>query len=285
MNEIYWGKIINDGFHYRLPDDTLNNIVLEVVLGNVKPVPWLKEAPSSHVYYTIENGNLFATRLITSVLDNDIEQIFSLPIKPIETKEIAGYRFNASDKLDLVKLTYELHVLIPYDGELVANQIFVDEIRYPNGGIHKETSNFVFNGGMLDTNASVITKSYQTTFEDSGSLWHDDIPKMSTTQTANTYDGRRRYFVNPIGNMRSNNYIIDVVCMYLSSVHVSESSLDWIFSHDQPVLRTHLKREVSAGSGLFEDWKYDLIEEARKQGDIELMGRLLNRLLAKVEGR
>ena len=53
---------------------------------------------------------------------------------------------------------------------MIVNQVFVDETRYPNGMIHKEMSSFVFNDGILDTTASIITKSNQTIFEALDSL-------------------------------------------------------------------------------------------------------------------
>lgn len=274
MNEIYWGKIIKDGFHYRLPDDTLNNIVLEVVLGNVKPVPWVKEAPSSHIYYTIENGNLFATRLITSILSDDLEQILNQEFMPTETKEISGYRSFEPYRLDLIKLTYDLHLPVAYTGSIVANQIFVDKTRYPNGVAHKDTSTFAFVNGCLDTTASIILKSQKTTFEDTERIWSDDIPARLASQPTHPMDRCRRYYVDPIGNMRQNDYIIDVVCSYKASVRVNDSVLNWIFSHDEPVLRTHLKIETAPGSCVFKDWVYDLVAEATKVEDKELLDKL-----------
>lgn len=274
MNEIYWGKIINDGFQYRLPDDTLNNIVLGVVLGDVKPVPWLKEAPSSHAYYTIENGNLFATRLITSILTNDLDHIPKQEFTPTETKEISGYRSTEPYRLDLIKLTYDLHLPVAYTGSIVANQIFVDETRYPNGVAHKDTSTFVFANGCFDTIVSSILQSQKTTFEDTGRIWSDDIPSQLVSQATHPMDRCRRFYVDPIGNMRQNDYIIDVVCSYKASVRVNDSVLDWIFSHQVPVLRTHLKIETAPGSCVFNDWVYDLVAEAKKAGDKVLLDKL-----------
>lgn len=274
MNEIYWGKIINDGFQYRLPDDTLNNIVLGVVLGDVKPVPWLKEAPSSHAYYTIENGNLFATRLITSILTNDLDHIPKQEFTPTETKEISGYRSCEPYRLDLIKLTYDLYLPVSYTGSIVTNQIFVDETRYPNGVAHKEISTLAFVNGCLDTTASIILKSQKTTFEDTGRIWSDDIPARLASQPTHPMDRCRRYYVDPIGNMRQNDYIIDVVCSYKASVRVNDSVLNWIFSHDEPVLKTHLKIETAPGSCVFKDWLYDLVAEATKMGDKLLLDKL-----------
>ena len=274
MNEIYWGKIINDDFHYRLPDDTLNNIVIEVVLGNVKPVPWLKEAPSSHVYYTIENGTLFATRLITSIPSDDLDQILKQEFTPTETKELSGYRSCEPYRLDLVKLTYDLHLPICYTGSIKTNQIFVDEIRYPNGVAHKDASTFVFVNGHLDITASKILQNQKTTFEDTGRIWSDDIPVQLAGQPTHPMDRCRRYYVDPIGNMRQNDYIIDVVCSYNASGRVNDSALDWIFSHEKPVLRPHLKIETGPGSCVFNDWVYDLIAEAKKAGDTVLLDKL-----------
>ena len=283
MNEIYWGKIINDGFHYRLPDDTLNNIVLEVVLGNVKPVPWLKEAPSSHIYYTIENGNLLATRLITSILSDDLDQIIKQEFTPTETKEISGYRSCEPYRLDLIKLTYDLYLPVSYTGSIVTNQIFVDETRYPNGVAHKETSTFAFVNGCLDTTASKILQSQKTTFEDTGRIWSDDIPARLASQPTHPMDRCRRYYVDPIGNMRQNDYIIDVVCSYKASVRVNDSVLNWIFSHDEPVLKTHLKIETAPGSCVFKDWLYDLVAEATKMDDKELLDKLTSHKTPKEE--
>ena len=274
MNEIYWGKIINDDFHYRLLDDTLNNIVLEMVLGNVKPVPWLKEAPSSHVYYTIENGNLFATQLITSIRSDDLDQILKQEFTPTKAKEISGYRSCEPYRLDLIKLTYDLHLPVVYSGNIIANQIFMDETRYPNGVAHKETSVFAFVNGCLDTTASKILQSQKTTFEDTGRIWSDDIPVQLAGQSTHSMDRCRRYYVDPIGNMRQNDYIIDVVCSYKASVRVNDSVLDWIFSHEIPVLRTHLKIETAPGSCVFKDWVYDLVAEAAKKEDKALLDKL-----------
>lgn len=274
MNEIYWGKIIKDGFHYRLPDDTLNNIVLDAVLGNVKPVPWLKEAPFSHIYYTIENGNLFATRLITSILSDDLDQILKQEFTPTETKEISGYRSCGPYRLDLIKLTYDLKLPVSYTGSIITNQTFVDETRYPNGVVHKDTSTFAFVNGCLDTTASTILQSQKTTFEDAGRIWSDDIPVQLASQLTHPIDRCRRYYVDPIGNMRQNEYIIDVVCSYKASVRVNDSVLEWIFSHDAPVLRTHLKIETAPGSCVFKDWVYDLVAEATKKEDKALLDKL-----------
>ena len=276
MNEIYWGKIVFDGFHYRLPDATLNNIVVNMVLGDVELVPWLKEAPTSHVYYAIENNRLIATRLITSVLASDAEWVFKLPMKPIETKEIAGYRFAEPHRLELIKLTYDLHLPIAYTGTIVANQIFVDETRYPNGVIHKETSTFIFDNGLLDPTRSSILQNQTTTFEDTGRIWHDNIPAQLAKQPSQPVSHCRRYYVEPKGNMRQCNYIIDVVCSYKSSVRVSDSVLAWIFSHDTPVLQTHLKIETAPGSCVFHDWIYDLVAEATRVGDEALLNKLKN---------
>lgn len=274
MNEIYWGKIINDGFHYRLPDDTLNKYVVKAVLEDVKPVPWLKEAPSSHAYYTIENGNLFATRLITSILSDDLNQIPKLEFTPTETKEIAGYRSVEPYRLDLIKLTYDLHLPVVHTGSITTNQIFVDETRYPNGVAHKDTSTFAFFNGCLDITASSILQSQKTTFEDTGRIWNDDIPIQLASQLTHPIDRCRRYYVDPTGNMRQNDYIIDVVCSYKASIRVNDSVLDWIFSHEKPVLRTHLKIETGPGSCVFNDRVYDLVAEAKKAGDKVLLDKL-----------
>lgn len=274
MNEIYWGKIINDGFHYRLPDDTFNNIVLEVVLGNVKPVPWLKEAPSSHIYYTIENGNLFATRLITSILSDDLDQILKQEFTPTETKEISGYRSCEPYRLDLIKLTYDLKLPVSYTGSIITNQIFVDEIRYPNGVAHKDTSTFTFVNGCLDTTASKILQNQKTTFEDTGRIWSDDIPSQLVCQPTHPKGRCRRYYVDPVGSLRQHDYIVDTVCSYKASVRVNDSVLDWIFSHEVPVLRTHLKIETAPGSCVFKDWVYDLVAEAAKMEDKVLLDKL-----------
>ena len=276
MDEIYWGKIINDGFHYRLPDNTLNSIVVKAVLEDVKPVPWLKEAPSSHIYYTVEDGCLFATQLITSILSDELDQILKQEFTPTQTKEISGYRSAEPYRLDLIKLTYDLHLPVAYTGVITANQIFVDEIRYPNGVVHKDTSTFNFVNGFLDKNTSTILRNPKTTFEDTGRVWVDDIPTQLASQGTHPMDRCRRYYVDPIGNMRQNDYIIDVVCSYKASVKVNDSVLNWIFSHEIPVLRTHLKIETAPGSCVFKDWVYDLVAEATKMGDRVLLDKLIH---------
>lgn len=275
MNEIDYGRIsLGNGFQYRLADDMLNHYVVKAVLADVKPESRLEEAPSSHVCCTIEDGCLFATRLITSISSDDLDLILKREFIPVETKVISAYRSTEPYRLTLIRLTYDLHLPVAYTGSMIANQIFVDETRYPNGAAHKDACTFVFIDGRLDTASSSILQSRKTAFEDSDSIWSDDIPDRLHGQATPSLDRRRRYYVDPMGNMRQRDYIIDVVCSYKASMRVDASALDWIFSHKVPVLQTHLKVETAPGSCIFQDRVYDLIAEAQKMGDQTLLDQL-----------
>lgn len=274
MREIYLGKIIYDGFHYCLLSNSLNRIVTEAIMGRVKCTPQLEKAPSSHIVCAIENGFLFATHLIASISANDLGQVLEQEVKPVSIETLCAYRLSEPYCIDLVELTYDLHFPITFTGSLAGNQIFIDEAQYSNGITHKELCSFAFVNGCLQTTNSSICKSKRTFLEKIGKIWNDNILNQPATQLSQALNHRRYYYVSPIGSLRQHNFIIDVVCNYKSGGRVSNASLDWIFSHKTPVLRTHLKVETVAGSHIFRDKIYDLVMEATALQDNKLLEKL-----------
>lgn len=171
-------------------------------------------------------------------------------------------------------LTYdELDIPIDFSGKLGANQIFVDEIRYPNAITHKEVSTFIFGNGTLDLEISTIQQSKEKVI--SMRTWNDEIPKLLDEQPSAQINSCRTFFVNPTGDMRQNDYLVDVVVNYLATGRISSATLEHVISYEKPVLKTHLKVETEPGSCQFVDRTFDLVQEARKQGDLPLLEKLL----------
>lgn len=75
--------------------------------------------------------------------------------------------------------------------------------------------------------------------------------------------------------MRQNDYLVDVVVNYLATGRISSATLEHVISYEKPVLKTHLKVETEPGSCQFVDRTFDLVQEARKQGDLPLLEKLL----------
>lgn len=105
--------------------------------------------------------------------------------------------------------------------------------------------------------------------------WNDEIPKLLDEQPSAQINSCRTFFVNPTGDMRQNDYLVDVVVNYLATGRISSATLEHVISYEKPVLKTHLKVETEPGSCQFVDRTFDLVQEARKQGDLPLLEKLL----------
>lgn len=144
---------------------------------------------------------------------------------------------------------------------------------YPNAITHKEVSTFIFGNGTLDLEISTIQQSKEKVI--SMRTWNDEIPKLLDEQPSAQINSCRTFFVNPTGDMRQNDYLVDVVVNYLATGRISSATLEHVISYEKPVLKTHLKVETEPGSCQFVDRTFDLVQEARKQGDLPLLEKLL----------
>ena len=214
------------------------------------------------------------TGLSACIRSNDLMQALATGFQPDHQESIPYSIFTEPVFTDLIVLTYdELDIPIDFSGKLGANQIFVDEIRYPNAITHKEVSTFIFGNGTLDLEISTIQQSKEKVI--SMRTWNDEIPKLLDEQPSAQINSCRTFFVNPTGDMRQNDYLVDVVVNYLATGRISSATLEHVISYEKPVLKTHLKVETEPGSCQFVDRTFDLVQEARKQGDLPLLEKLL----------
>lgn len=273
-SEMHFGKFQYNGLYYYLQDDTINHLVLPTIIGNVECVPISPVLKPSFVQCCIKQNHLTVTGLSACIRSNDLMQALATGFQPDHQESIPYSIFTEPVFTDLIVLTYdELDIPIDFSGKLGANQIFVDEIRYPNAITHKEVSTFIFGNGTLDLEISTIQQSKEKVI--SMRTWNDEIPKLLDEQPSAQINSCRTFFVNPTGDMRQNDYLVDVVVNYLATGRISSATLEHVISYEKPVLKTHLKVETEPGSCQFVDRTFDLVQEARKQGDLPLLEKLL----------
>lgn len=270
---MHFGKMQYNGLYYYLRDDTINHLVLPTIIGNVECVSSSPVLKPSFVQCCIKQNQLTVTGLTACIRSNDLKQALATGFQPADQESIPYSIFTEPVFTDLIVLIYELDIPMDFSGKLCANQIFIDEIRYPNAITHKEVSTFIFGNGTLDFETSAIQQSKEKAI--SMRTWNDGIPKHLEEQPSAQINSCRTFFVNPTGDMRQNDYLVDVVVNYQATGRISSEALEHVLSYEKVVLKTHLKVETEPGSCQFVDRSFDLVQEARKQGDLSLLEKLL----------